>query len=359
MLVTKYSITHQMLSSIGQIEAAKEVVMNAPLIPAWEAKLRKDALERMIYASTHLDGNHLTEDEVREILDGREVSAPAHSVQEIVNYRQLLKLIDGIWTMFKDHLDGLKFSEEMLYQMHGLAVAHILPDHVAGHYRQRQIIIRNTQTGEIAYSPPPAVEIEYLMEDLISWLNKASTQKLHPLIKAGIAHYELMRIQPFSEANGRVARVVTMLLLQADGYDLRKFYCLEDYYQADPMKYFLTIQKVSKQSAIDNQDRDLTDWLEYFLEGAAEEFTEIKDRVKRLSAESRVKDKLGDQVQLNERQMLIMEYLHRHKQMRNSDFRKIFPDFSDDTVLREIRFLKQKGLLKKIGGTKKAIYVLP
>lgn len=74
--------------------------------------------------------------------------------------------------------------------------------------------------------------------------------------------------------------------------------------------------------------------------------------------DSRVKDKLGEQLTLNERQMLIMEYLHRHKAMQNKDFRKIFPDYSDDTVLRELRFLKQKDLVKKTGGTKNAVYVL-
>ena len=71
-----------------------------------------------------------------------------------------------------------------------------------------------------------------------------------------------------------------------------------------------------------------------------------------------IKNKLGAQVELNERQMLIMEYLHRHGSMQNRDFRKIFPDFSDDTVLREMGFLKKKGLIKKVGGTKKARYEL-
>ena len=53
-----------------------------------------------------------------------------------------------------------------------------------------------------------------------------------------------------------------------------------------------------------------------------------------------------------------MEFLHRHKNMQNKDFRKMFPDYSDDTVLRELRFLAKKGLIRKIGGTKKAQYIL-
>ena len=88
------------------------------------------------------------------------------------------------------------------------------------------------------------------------------------------------------------------------------------------------------------------------------ELNRVKEKVQRISVDARIKDKLGEQVMLNERQMLILEYLHRHKSIQNKEFRKIFPDFSDDTVLRELRFLIQKSLVKKMGGTKKATYVL-
>ncbi len=85
---------------------------------------------------------------------------------------------------------------------------------------------------------------------------------------------------------------------------------------------------------------------------------ELKDGIKKMVADSRTEDQLGEKVELNERQMIILEYLKRYKEMRNRDFRKIFPDFSDDTVLREMKLLKQKGIVKKVGNTKMATYVL-
>ena len=124
------------------------------------------------------------------------------------------------------------------------------------------------------------------------------------------------------------------------------------------MDYYLTLQAVSNQLVLDTHERDLTPWLEYFVEGVAIELNRVKEKVQRISVDAKVKDKLGGQVMLNERQMTIMEFLHRHKSMQNKDFRKMFPDFSDDTVLREMKFLKQKGLIKKIGATKKATYLL-
>jgi predicted HTH transcriptional regulator len=124
------------------------------------------------------------------------------------------------------------------------------------------------------------------------------------------------------------------------------------------MDYYLTLQAVSNQLVLDTHERDLTPWLEYFVKGVAIELNRVKEKVRRVSTDARIKNKLGAQVELNERQMLIMEFLHRHGSIQNKDFRKIFPDFSDDTVLREIKFLKKKGLIKKVGGTKKAQYVL-
>jgi Fic family protein len=181
---------------------------------------------------------------------------------------------------------------------------------------------------------------------------------LHPVIKAGVIHYELARIHPFVEGNGRTARATATLTLFLDGYDIRRFFSLEEYFDNNPLNYYTTLQAVSNQLVLDSHERDLTPWLDYFVEGVAVELNRVKERVRRISADSHIKDKLGEQVELNERQMLIMEYLHRHKSIQNRDFRKIFPDFSDDTVLREIKFLKQKGLIKKVGGTKKALYLL-
>lgn len=357
MFVAKYTITNLVLKNIGIIDASREVIVNAPLIPAWEAKFRKEAIERTVHHGTHLEGNRLSEEEVKDLLDGREVIARDRDIQEVINYRNVLKFIDQIASQIGPG-NPYVLTIDTILEIHRIAVEKILAFEQSGHFRFRQVVVKNTQTGAISYTPPPAAEIPYLVEDLVSWINSDEVKEMHPVIKAGIIHYELARIHPFVDGNGRTARAVATLVMFLDGYDIRKFFALEEYFDQNPMDYYVTLQAVSNQRVLDTHDRDLTPWLEYFVKGVAIELNTVKERVKRISADARVKDKLGEQVELNERQMMIMEYLHRYKQMQNKDFRKIFPDFSDDTVLREIRFLKKKGLIKKIGGTKKAAYVL-
>ncbi len=357
MFVANYKINNSILRNIGIIDASREVIMNAPLIPAWEAKFRKDALERIVHHGTHLEGNRLSEDEVKDVLDGREVFARDRDVQEVINYRNVLKFIDTVAQNIGPNRSYVLTLETIL-EIHRLTTDRVVPPDYSGQFRVRQVVLRNTKTGLISYTPPPAAEVPYLVEDLLSWINQEEAKDIHPVIKAGIIHYELARIHPFVDGNGRMARAIATLVMFLDGYDIRKFFSLEDYFDENPLDYYETLQAVSNQLVMDTHERDLTPWLDYFVKGVAIELNAVKERVQRISADARVKDKLGEQVELNERQMVIVEYLHRHKVMQNKDFRKIFPDFSDDTVLREMKFLKQKGLVKKIGGTKKAQYVL-
>ncbi len=357
MFVPKYTITNKILKDIGISEAAKEVIMNAPLVPAWEAKFRKEAMERTIHHGTHLEGNPLSVEEVKDVLEGHEVIARDRDIQEVINYRNVLKFIDAVQAQIGPS-GKYNFTIETILEVHRLTTEKILSSESSGKFRVRQVVIRNTKTGQVSYTPPPAVEVPYLIEDLVLWINSEDAKNIHPVLKAGIIHYEIARIHPFVDGNGRVARAVATLVMFLDGYDIRKFFSFEEYFDENPMNYYLTLQAVSNQLVLDTHERDLTPWLEYFTEGVAIELNRVKEKVQRISVDARVKDKLGGQVMLNERQMVIMEYLHRHKSLQNKDFRKMFPDFSDDTVLRELKFLKQKGLVKKVGGTKKATYLL-
>lgn len=357
MFVPKYTITNKILKNIGIIDASREVILNSPLIPAWEAKFRKEALERTVHHGTRLEGNRLSFEEAQQVLDGREVVARERDIQEVINYRNVLKFIDGIAGQIGPGRP-YTLTLETILEAHRLAVEKILPEGQTGRFRVRQVVIKNTKTGQVSYTPPPAAEVPYLMEDLVNWINSDESKEVHSVIRAGIVHYELARIHPFVDGNGRTARAVATLVMFLEGYDIKKFFSLEEYFDNNPLDYYLTLQAVSNQRVLDTHERDLTPWLDYFAQGVALELNKVKERVRRISVDARVKDKLGGQLVLNERQMMIMEYLHRHKAMQNKDFRKIFPDFSDDTVLRELRFLRQKGLIKKSGGTKMAVYEL-
>lgn len=357
MFIPKYTITDNILNRVGSIDGCLEIANYCLLSNLWLARLQREALEKTIFHTAHIEGNQIAFEDIKAILDGKEVEASGVDVKEIINLQLTHKFLDEIVAkvgVSKDYY----FTIETILEMHRLLFNEILDPSIAGQWRSKQVAIKNIQTGEISFTPPPAAEIPYLIEDLFNWVNSDRAKQLHPVVKSGIIHFEVSRIHPFTRGTGKIARAITLLLLNLDGYDFKKGLCLEESYDESPMEYYLTIQAVANSPVLDAQERDLTPWLDFFVNGFASQASVTKEKIKRLSTDSKVKDKLGEKIELNERQVVIMEYLHRHKLMYNKDFRKIFPDFSDDTVLRELRFLRKKGLIKKEGGTKKAAYVL-
>lgn len=340
-----YSITNKILKNIGIIEAAKEVIENSPLVPAWEAKFREEALVRTVHHGTHIEGNELNFTEAEKVLAGHKIVGRDRDIQEVLNYRNVLKFIG--------EYDKADITEETIKHVHALIVNKLMSDEGIGEYRKTQVVVKNSQTGEITFRPPPAVEVPFLLSDFLLWLNSALPDDIHTALKAGVTHYELVRIHPFLDGNGRVARSVATLVLFLGGYDIKRFFSLEEYYDREPMHYYEALQSVEKSK------RNMTSWLEYFTQGLAIELTRIKEKVKSLSTDLKIKKSLGgQQLALTERQIKIVEYIQENGFVQNKAFFEMFPMISEDTVLREIKDLLKKGIIKKEGSTKGAKYVL-
>lgn len=345
MYTPQFSITNKLLKTIGIIEAAKEVIENAPLVPAWEAKFREEAIVRTVHHGTHIEGNELNITEAGKVLAGVKIVGRDRDIQEVLNYRNVLKFIE--------EYEKPEITEGEVKRIHELTVYRLLePVHV-GDFRKTQVVVKNSQTGEITFRPPPAIEVPFLISDFTRWLNNAKPDDIHTALKAGITHYEIVRIHPFLDGNGRVARSLATLILFREGYDVKRFFSLEEYYDREPMAYYDALQTVGKS------DGNLTAWLEYFTQGLAIELTRIKEKVKSLSTDLKIKKSFGgQQLALSERQIKVVEFIQENGFLQNKAFFELFPMISEDTVLRELKDLLKKGIVIKEGTTKGARYVL-
>ena len=374
----QFTISNTILSNIGTIEACREVIVNAPIVPAWEKQFVQEAVVRTVHYGTAIEGNALSLDQAREVLEGKEVVARQRDVQEVLNYREVLKYIDRLGERigvipdrggmdrlrpgFGESKEGpFKYDEEQLLKIHALTVERIVDQsHDSGgpgEFRKSQVIVRSVQSGEASYKAPPAIEVPYLVEGLFLWLNNLVSLKVHSVLRAGVVHYFLVAVHPFIEGNGRVARAMATLVLGGEGYDMRKLFSLEEYFDRDVQDYYAALQAVSNQDE-DLEKRDLTSWLEYFTQALAVELTKVKDRVRNLSMDDRLKNKVGRQIALSERQIKIVEYLKENDELYMRDAKELVPNVSEDTLLRDMTDLMRKKLVKKRGQTKAARYVL-
>ena len=156
----KFLITNNILRNVGLIEASKEVIENSPLVPYYEKQFRSDALARTVHHGTHIEGVGLDSlDQVKKILEGEEVVAHDRDIQEVINYRNVMKLLDEL------SVKRGGYELEMLLDIHKETVSKIISEDKVGSLRKTQVVVKNEDTGEIILQPPPSVEVEFLLED--------------------------------------------------------------------------------------------------------------------------------------------------------------------------------------------------
>jgi Fic family protein len=347
----RFTISNKILKSIGQIEAAKEVIENSPLVPSFEKQFQTDAIVRTVYHGTHIEGNDLSFTQTKKILEGEEVYGRARDIQEVINYRNVVTLIEEL----SAKRGG--YEAQMLIDIHQATVYKIVAEDKVGVVRTSQVVVKEESTGKIIFQPPPFVEVPYLIDDFFAWLNSPEAVELHPILKAAIAHYALVAIHPFVEGNGRASRAFAMMILLREGYDIKRFFSLEEHYDSDSATYYEAFSKVDVQSR-NIAARDLTAWLEYFTEAVAIELNKIKEKVKKLSIDTRMKVKFGQQIALSERQMRLVEYLGDQGSASMQELKRVLPMVSEDTVLRDLKDLLDKNIIKKQGSTKASMYVM-
>ena len=159
-------------------------------------RLRKANRIKTIHSSLAIEGNTLTEGEVRDIIDGKNVVAPIKQIQEVKNAIATYELYPTL----------NPFSVKDLLKAHGVMMQALVDD--AGRFRRGGVGVFGEQG--LVHMAPPADRVPMLMNDLFDWLK---TSKDHLLIRSCVFHYEFEFIHPFIDGNGRTGRLWQSLIL--------------------------------------------------------------------------------------------------------------------------------------------------
>lgn len=344
MFKPNFQYTNTIVKNLTHIAGAQAVIANAPLIPKWQVSLRREALIQSAHSSTAIEGNPLTLDEVSELAAGREIMVNRKDKQEVLNYLEALERIP-------EFAEKRTLKKSDLLKIHTLVVKDTLdhPDD-EGTYRNRQVVVRNRATGQITFKPPETEDVPRLVDDFLKWFKSSEAVELDPVLHAGITHYEIARIHPFIDGNGRTARIVASLVFYVRGFDVKRFFALDDYYDNDRKPYYDALKTV------DPKTRDTTAWLEYFSKGIAVSVEAIRKRVIGLSKDIKILKKKG-QFALTERQMKIAERIISKGSITNREARELL-GLSDEGIRKEITKLLELGVLMKVGEGRSTHYVL-
>lgn len=347
MFKAKYTITEKILDNIAQITAGREVIERAKIIPKWELKLQKEARIHNAHSSTSIEGNKLTLEEVKDLSEGKEVIATQKDKKEVMNY---LKAIDSI----PEYTSKKAITKQIFLKIHKTITEGTLKDNEnAGILRKQQVFVgRRVFDGTgfkqvVEYMPPDTRDVPKLVEEFLSWLNSDKAQKINPVLLAGIVHYEIARIHPFIDGNGRTARLMAALILYKSGFDHRRFFAVDDYYDEDRQSYYNALKTVQKAKG------DITEWLEYFTDGVLFSINKVKEIILKVGISTSAKE--GEQIELTPKQVKILEKVKGKGKITNKELQGML-GVSRQAVLKEISKLVDAGLIELVGKGRNAYY---
>lgn len=348
-----FRVTSQMIQILGKMEAAREIVESLDLPLDLEREFQLDASARMTHYSTKIEGNRLTLKQTKELLAGRAVVAREIDKREVMNYYDCLDLI------YKQSKTKKPVTESFVKGIHSAVQKGIVKGKLRGEYREAQNAIYDSATRRAVYFPPESREVPQLIKSFLDWLNH--DKETHPILKAGLAHYQFVTIHPFMDGNGRTGRALATFMLYREGYGLKRFYSLEEHYAEDLKGYYDALHQCQGVHYYDNPNPDITVWLEYFLKGAAIVFEGVKEKglaatKKRQAPESGRDIELLQKIGPRERRVLA--YFRKSLQIRTKNICTLF-----GVKERSARDLLAKwmdlGLIEKKGsGNRDAYYVL-
>lgn len=304
----KYTITKNILTYLTKIETVKNNFDDKPLSPVILSSLHKSAKVAQTHYSTQIEGNNLSFKQVETALYSGNKSAKdyqGHDEKEVKAY------YNAINCMEKYLEKNEPLSESFIQKIHTI----IEGQKKTVPYRDGQNAIYNSTDGAIVYLPPEAKDVPALMKDLVKWV-KDNINNLPTPVVAGIFHYQFVTIHPYYDGNGRTARLITSYIMRKYGYGLKGIYSLEEYYAKNLQNYYSALETHPHHNYYyGRNDADITSWLEYFIKGVSEAFTNIDIKATSVQNDSLTTDKTSMLRNLDIKQRKIIELFTEFKEI--------------------------------------------
>ncbi len=349
MFSPKYQLTDKMLSDLTAIAEAKGIIDRAKILPQQELRLRRQAIIRMTHHSTEIEGNQLNMGQVEALFAKKKIDAPNRDIYEVQNYLNALKYIEGVVA------DKKPITEKVILKIHKLVTDKTLAPAFSGHYRPGPIYIVKRRLGmpqETVYTGPDAKDVPKLMTDFIAWLKRSDEEQINPVIVAAITHLEVATIHPFNDGNGRTARALATLVLYERGYDFRRLFALEDFYNTGRESYYEAIN-VGKN--YNERRTDISSWLGYFVIGFKQEIDLVKQKIFALSAHAKYGN-ISSQIYLTPEQLKIVDFLDQVGRISVKDVVDVL-SCPRRTAQLHLQKLKKIKMIKATGKGKSTSYI--
>ncbi len=264
-----YTTTPRLRALLDQWDAAITQEPSISRHPWARISLWPAARSSTVAASTAIEGNSLTLEQVHEVLSGGTVQGSAEDIRDVLNYDSALDLAN-LMALRPD----FEWTQEVFHRLNA-TILRGLEDDERGEYRTQPVTV-----GDGAYSPPDHQRVPSLMTQLVEWLR--SPQDCHPIVQAGLIHLNVVSIHPWLNGNGRTARVAGSLMFMRCNVSAPELVNVEWAIRADPVRY-VTVLQHTHGARYDPERHSATEWLEYFAELSVERL-DVENRLSEATA---------------------------------------------------------------------------
>ena len=246
---------------------------------------------------------------------------------------------------------SFQWSSQTILDLHFL-ICHPQPEARPGRLRDGAVVVTRG-LGRDPYRPPAASEIPVLVSEIGKWLASGDLTR-HPVVRAAMAHLNLVTIHPFRDGNGRLARVVQSLVLAREGLLRPELVSIEPYLGRHTREYYSVLEAV--QGLGYDPRRDASPWVEFCIEAHVFEATERRHWLEVAHARHDFCERLAGEHQYPDRFVIALDQALFGLPVVNADFRRE-ANIAGPTATQDLQRLRRDGWLDQEGGGRSIHYI--
>lgn len=241
------------IDEIQEIRQSLAAFLRAP--KRWGGGLRRTAQARAIQGSNSIEGYSVTEQDAGAAVDAEPpLTADEQTWAEIVGYRRVLTYVLNVAAE-----PGYVIDESAIRGMHFMLLEHDLTKS-PGRYRAGPVYVRDDRNADPVYEGPDADQVPALMQALVHDLSNSWDE---PMVRAAMAHLNLVMIHPFRDGNGRMARALQTMAMAQDQVLEPTFSSIEEWLGSNTDDYYAVLAATGAGGW--HPDRDTRQWIQFNL----------------------------------------------------------------------------------------------
>lgn len=308
----------------------------------------RDTLDRLVEvakiqstsSSNRIEGIYTTDERMNKIMQDK-TQPRNRDEKEISGYRDVLKLIH-------EQYDYIPISVNSILEMHKGLFAYTGSTWGGNFKDSNNKIVTEYGNGkqEVRFNPPAAYLTPELVRNLCDSYNRAIKEGVFsPLLLSGAFIFDFVSIHPFNDGNGRMSRLLMLLTMYKAGFDVGKYISIEKSIEETKSSYYQALKDSSEQWM--NNKNDYLPFLEYFLGIILKDYREFNERLS-----------MVNQSDLPVDQLVLKTIRQALKPLSIKELNNFIPQYSEITIRRAVKKLRDANKLEKIGQARSTKYGL-